>query len=215
MPSFPVFTKRLIGDNGYLETFARSNVSLVDIRRSGIERITPNGLRAEGRDYEFDVIVYATGYDALSGAMMHQRIIGRSGEAIQRHWDGGVRSRFGMLSRGFPNMFMLCGPGSTIPLFIPYFLCEEQLGWIGRCIDYMDTTGKRTIEPTPDAENDWGEQCSATLNMTLFPQTSSWYVGSNVPGKPRAGLAYFGGMPNYRQQLADAAASHYRDFELA
>lgn len=214
MPRFPVFTKRLMGDNGYLEAFDRDNVTLVDISGSGIECLTPQGIRVGGVEYEFDIIIYATGYDALSGAMMHQRITGRGGETIQQHWDGGVRSRFGMLSRGFPNMFMLCGPGSTIPLFLPYFLAEEQLEWIGNCIAHMAKTGKRCIEPTAEAEDDWGAQCNDTLNMTLFPRTGSWYVGTNVPGKPRTGLAYFGGMPNYRRQLAESAAAGYRDFEL-
>ncbi len=153
-------------------------------------------------------------YDALSGAMMHEDITGRAGAAIQQHWDGGVRSRFGMLSHGFPNMFMLCGPGSTIPLFLPYFLAEEQLKWIGDCIGYMAKAGKRTIEPTAEAEDDWGRQCNDTLNMTLFPRTASWYMGANVPGKPRTGLAYFGGMPNYRRQLAESAAAGYSGFEL-
>jgi len=215
MPTFPILTKRLIADNNYYETYERDNVSLVDVRNRSIDEITPKGVRVGGEEYEFDSIVFATGFDALTGALTRMDIRGRNNESLKDHWEGGVRTHFGMMCAGFPNLFIIAAAGSPIPLFHPMLLCEDQLKWVGDCIDYLREHKILSIEATPEAEDEWGGLCEATVSKTLFPLTKSWYNGGNVAGKPRTGLAYFGGMKNYRVMIDDAASSGYADFRLS
>jgi cyclohexanone monooxygenase len=214
MPTFPILTKRLIADNNYYETYERENVTLVDVRTTPIDGITANGVRVGEKDYEFDSIVFATGFDALTGALTRMDIRGRNGETLKDHWEGGVRTQFGMMSAGFPNLFIIAAAGSPVPLFHPMLLCEDQLSWITGCIEFLQERKILSIEATAEAEDQWGGLCEETVSRTLFPLTKSWYNGGNVPGKSRSGLAYFGGMKNYRKMCGDAAASGYAEFRL-
>jgi len=214
MPTFPILTKRLIADTNYYETYNRDNVTLVDIRSTGIDEITPQGLRIGETEYEFDSIVFATGFDALTGALTRMDIRGRNGITLKEHWDGGARTYLGLMSAGFPNLFIISAAGSPAPLFQPILLCEEQIDWVGDCITYLRERDLSTIEATHECEDRWGGMCEAAVNATLFPGTKSWYVGANVPGKSRAGLAYFGGIAAYRQACESAAASGYAEFTI-
>ncbi len=214
MPSIPVLTKRLIADNGYYEAFNRDNVTLVDIKSTPIEEVTPNGIKVGGQEYEFDCIVFATGFDALTGALTRMDIRGRGGITIKEHWDGGARTHLGLMSSGFPNMYIIAAAGSPAPLFQPMLLCEEQIDWVGDCVKFLDKYNFDALEPTPAAEDGWGRMCTEAVESTLFPMTDSWYVGRNVPGKSSTGLSYFGGIANYRRLCAEAAASGYQDFVL-
>jgi cyclohexanone monooxygenase len=214
MPSIPVLTKRLIADNGYYEAFNRDNVTLVDIKNKPIEEITPKGIKVGDTEYEFDCIIFATGFDALTGALTRMNIRGRNGVALKEHWQGGARTHLGLMSAGFPNMYIIAAAGSPAPLFQPMLLCEEQIDWVGDCIKFLDKYSFAAIEPTSEAENNWGRMCTEAVEATLFPMTDSWYVGANVPGKSSVGLSYFGGIGNYRKYCAEAAASGYSDFVL-
>lgn len=215
MPTIPVLTKRLIADTGYYEAFNRENVSLVDVKTSPIQEITPKGIKVAGKEYELDAIICATGFDALTGALTRMNIRGRGGVSIKEHWDGGARTHLGLMSHGFPNMYIIAAAGSPAPLFQPMLLCEEQIDWVGDCIKFLDRYNFASLEPTAAAEDNWGKLCTAAVESTLFPMTDSWYVGANVPGKSSTGLSYFGGIGNYRKHCAEAAASGYADFILA
>jgi len=214
MPTFPVLTKRLIGDNNYYETFNRDNVTLVDIRNSAIDEITEKGVRVGDQEYEFDAIVFATGFDALTGALTRMDIRGRNGATMKKHWEGGARTYLGMMCSDFPNMYTIAAAGAPTPFFQPILLCEEQIRWVGRCIQYLRKNDIACIEATPEGEDEWGAECEKAVNATLFPMTDSWYIGANVPGKPRAGLAYFGGIKNYRAALAAALIDEFASFKI-
>lgn len=211
---FPALTKRLCADTNYYETYNRDDVSLVDISQDAIDRISEKGVVVAGTEYEVDVIVYATGFDALSGALMRFDIRGRDGVQLKDHWSGGARTALGLMAAGFPNMFLLDGPGSPCPLFQPILLSEDQVRWVGDCISYLDSKGTRTIEPTREFEDSWLEECGTALNATLFPLANSWYVGANIEGKKPIGLAYFGGIQNYWAHCRDAASQGYAGFAL-
>jgi len=214
MPHFPILTKRVAADTGYYETFNRGNVTLVDIQHEPISEFTPEGIRVGDKLYEFDSIVFATGFDAITGAVNRMDIRGRGGITMKEHWAGGARSNLGLMSAGFPNMFFISGPGSPAPLYQPMLLCEEQTGWVGECISFLRRYKFECIEPTPTAEDNWGRICTASVDGTLFSTVKSWYVGANVPGKSSVGLCYFAGGGNYRRQCAEAAANGYADFVL-
>ena len=212
---YPALTKRLCADSGYYETFNRDNVSLVSLKANPIKEITRTGVQAGDTEYEFDSIVLATGFDALTGAMMRINVRGRGGVTLQDHWRDGARTAFGLMVAGFPNMFMLSGPGSPCPLFQPILLSEDQVRWIGDCLQYLDRTGHNQIEATQAQEDSWVQGCTDAVNATLFPLAKSWYMGSNVPGKPPIGLAYFGGIQNYWAICNQLAADDYRGFALS
>ncbi|MEJ2408786.1 MAG: NAD(P)/FAD-dependent oxidoreductase [Novosphingobium sp.] len=211
---YPALTKRLCCDTNYYETYNRDNVSLVDISQDPIDHVSEKGIVVAGTEYEVDAIVYATGFDALSGALLRFDIRGRGGVQLKDHWSGGARTALGLMAAGFPNMFLLDGPGSPCPLFQPILLSEDQVRWVGDCISYLDNESVRTIEPTREAEDSWLEKCGAALNATLFPLANSWYVGANIEGKKPIGLAYFGGIQNYWAHCRDAAAQGYTGFTL-
>jgi cyclohexanone monooxygenase len=214
MPTFPALTKRLMADTNYYETYNRDNVTLVDINDTPIEEFTAKGVRIAGVEHEFDSIVFATGFDALTGTLIRLDIKGRGGATMQEHWDGGARTHLGLMCADFPNMFILSAAGSPAVLFQPILLCEEQVNWVGNCIQFLARYGFSSLAPTSESEDNWGKLCTEAVERTLFPLTNSWYLGKNIPGKSSTGMIYFGGMGNYRKHLADAEAGGYSDFVL-
>jgi cyclohexanone monooxygenase len=214
---YPIGCKRLVFGADYYESFNRDNVTLVDLRRGGIERITPTGLRTEQGDFEFDVLIFATGFDAMTGALNRIDIRGRGGELLRDAWAAGPRTLLGLQSVGFPNLFTITGPGSPSVLANMVVGIEQHVEWIGACLDYLRAHGCRTIEPTLDAQDAWVDHVNEVAQGTMFtaPSCNSWYLGANVPGKPRVFLPYIGGLPLYIEKAEAVAASGYEGFVLA
>ncbi|MEA2179288.1 MAG: hypothetical protein QOG77_2585 [Solirubrobacteraceae bacterium] len=211
---YPIGAKRLCQDEGYFETFNRDDVTLVDIRSAPIEEITPTGVRTAGGDYELDVIVFATGFDALTGALLSMDIRGREGLTLTEAWGGGPRSYLGLGVAGFPNLFTVTGPGSPSVLSNMVVSIEQHVDWIAECLDALRDRGVDRIEATPEAQEAWMEHVAEVAGHTLFPRAASWYVGANVPGKPRVFMPYVGGVGAYRDRCAEIAAGGYEGFTL-
>ncbi|MFB4163841.1 flavin-containing monooxygenase [Alteribacillus sp. JSM 102045] len=212
---YPILLKRLVADNNYLETFNQDNVSLVDVKKSPIEKITPNGVMVEGKEYEFDSIVFATGFDAVTGAMTRIDIRGRDGLSLKEYWENGPRNYLGFMTSGFPNLFMLDGPGSPGAFYQPILLVEYQAQWVGSCLEYLSRRSLTCIEPTAEAENEWVTHSAEVANQTLLPKADSWYMGANIEGKARVSMMYIGGFQNYSRQCDAAAINDYKGFSLS
>ncbi|MBI1397247.1 MAG: NAD(P)-binding protein [Betaproteobacteria bacterium] len=211
----PYAAKRPPIDTGYFETFNRDNVTLVDVRATPIERITPEGIRTRDAEYPLDIIVFATGFDAMTGAMLRMDIRGRDGLRLADAWAAGPRNYLGLQVAGFPNLFMVTGPGSPSVLCNMPVPIEQHVEWITAYIDHMRRNGLSSIETTEAAMDAWVAQVNEAAAATLLPQAShSWYLGANVPGKPRVFMPYAGGMPKYRRICADVAANGYEGFVL-
>ena len=213
----PFAPKRPPIETGYFETFNRDTVALVDIRADPIDRITPTGLRLRsGAEHALDVIVFATGFDAMTGALLRMDITGRDGLALREAWAAGPRTQLGLQVPGFPNLFTITGPGSPSVLTNMPVAIEQHVEWISDCIAQLRRTGAATIEATEQAADDWVAHVNAAANATLMPQAGhSWYLGANVPGKPRVFMPYAGGMARYRAICAEVAADGYRGFVTA
>jgi len=213
----PFATKRPPIDTGYFETFNRDNVALVDIRADPIQRITPTGLRLRsGAEHALDVIVFATGFDAMTGALLRMDITGRDGLALRDAWAAGPRTQLGLQVPGFPNLFTITGPGSPSVLTNMPVAIEQHVEWIADCIAHLRARGLATIEATEPAADDWVAHVNDAANATLMPQAGhSWYLGANVPGKPRVFMPYAGGMARYRAICAEVAAQGYPGFVTA
>jgi len=212
--TYPLGTKRLCVDTGYYETFNRDNVTLVDIRKAPIEEITPHGLKTRDQAYALDSIVFATGFDAMTGALMAIDIRGRGGTTIQQKWAEGPRTYLGLTIAGFPNLFTITGPGSPSVLSNMIVSIEQHVDWIADCAEHMRQRGKACVEATVEAEEMWVQHVNDVGNMTLYPQADSWYMGANIPGKPRIFMPYIGGVGAYRQKCDDVAAKGYEGFQL-
>jgi cyclohexanone monooxygenase len=212
---FPIGAKRLCQDEGYFEVFNRDDVTLVDIRSAPIQEITPSGLRTTERDYELDVIVFATGFDALTGALLAIDIRGREGRSLRDAWADGPRSYLGLAVAGFPNLFTITGPGSPSVLSNVITSIEQHVEWIADCMAQLRERGVTRIEATPEAQDAWMDHVAEVASFTLFPRAESWYVGANVPGKPRVFMPYVGGVGAYRERCAQIAANDYEGFELS
>lgn len=212
---YPFGTKRLCADSGYYETYNRDNVSLVDIKTTPIESFTAKGLTVAGQEYELDAIVFATGFDAMTGALFNIDIRGRGGVALKDKWAAGPYTYLGLMTAGFPNMFITTGPGSPSVLYNMIIGNEMHVNWISDAIEYLESRDRRTIEPTHDAEKAWVDHVNEVGESTLFVQTNSWYVGANVPGKPRVILPYLGGFDVYCQKCDDVVAKDYEGFVTA
>ena len=211
-----VLTKRLSTETGYFETYNRDNVTLVDVKHSPIEAITAKGVRVNGFEHELDAVVFATGFDAMTGAVTSIDIHGRGGRQIRREWaKSGPRTSLGLMSAGFPNLFYLNGPTSPSALFGYVLVAEFQVRWIGECLQNVRRKNKRCIEPTVAAEDEWIGRCQQAVDRTLLPLTDSWYMGANIPGKPRVILSYLGGFVSYQQLFGEAAANDYQKFVWA
>jgi cation diffusion facilitator CzcD-associated flavoprotein CzcO len=212
-PATVIGCKRLCVDTGYYATFNRDNVTLVDVSGSPIEEITPRGLRAGGREYELDCIVFATGFDAMTGALSKINITGRDGTSLADAWAEGPRTYLGLGVAGFPNMFIITGPGSPSVLTNMVVSIEQHVNWIAACLQHLDEAGFRCIEATPEAEREWVGYVNDIANFTLFPSCNSWYLGANVPGKPRVFMPLIG-FPPYAEKCDQVAADGYEGFAL-
>ncbi|WP_339831619.1 NAD(P)/FAD-dependent oxidoreductase [uncultured Parvibaculum sp.] len=210
----PVGVKRLCLDTHYLETFNLPHVELIDVRKAPIERITKKGVVSGGKEYEADGIVFATGFDAMTGALTSIDIVGRKGTKLSDKWAAGPRTYLGLGSAGFPNLFFITGPGSPSVLSNMIVSIEQHVDWIAECIGRLTEGNIRSIEPTKDAEDTWVDHVNEVAATTLYPQANSWYMGANIPGKPRIFMPYAGGVGVYGEKLAEVAAKDYEGFAL-
>jgi len=212
---YPLATKRMCVDTGYYEAFNRDNVRLVSVRDTPIEEITEAGLRVGGEELRFDVIVFATGFDAMTGALARIDIRGRGGELIRDKWAAGPRNYLGLTLSGFPNLFTITGPGSPSVLSNMMVSIEQHVDFVADCIAHMRDKGFTTVEPTPEAEDGWAEHVRALGEASLYPRAKSarsWYMGANVPGKPQVLLPYVGGVGRYRRECERVVERGYEGF---
>lgn len=205
-------TKRLCVDTNYYATFNRDNVTLVDLRSTPMEEITPNGIRTQDKSYDLDCIVLATGFDAMTGALLNIDVRGVSGATLREKWAAGPRTYLGIASAGFPNLFIITGPGSPSVLSNMVVSIEQHVDWIADCIEYLGKQAAKRIESTTEAEDYWVAHVNEVANYTLFPTANSWYMGANIPGKPRIFMPYIGGVGTYRNACDDIAAKGYEGF---
>ena len=212
--AYPYGTKRPCIDTDYYETFNRDNVELVNLRRTPIETITENGIKTDDGEKIFDAIVYATGFDAMTGPLLSVDIRGRGGKRLTDVWEDGATSYLGLAIHGFPNLFTITGPSSPSVLSNMLVSIEQHVDWVSDCIGWMKHNSKSVIEPTHQAELDWAEHTAHLASNTLYPKADSWYMGANVPGKPRMFLAYVGGVGAYRMICDQVAADGYHGFQL-
>ncbi len=211
---YPFATKRLCVDTDYYATFNRSNVSLVDIKTAPIERIMPDGIRTSGGDYPVDAIVLATGFDAMTGAIDRIDIRGRGGVTMKQRWAEGPQTYLGLMVAGFPNLFTITGPGSPSVLTNMISSIEQHVEWISDCLVHLASHQQATIEATPEAESQWVAHVNEVASMTLYPQANSWYMGANVPGKPRQFMPYAGGLGAYREYCDMVVGQGYEGFVM-
>ncbi len=211
----PYAAKRPPIDTGYFQTFNRGNVDLVNVRKAPIKCIVPGGLQTTEAEYPLDVIVFATGYDAMTGPLLRLDIHGRDGLALRDVWAAGPRSYLGLQVAGFPNLFTITGPGSPSVLTNMPVAIEQHVDWITDCIAHLRSEHATRIEPAEQAVEDWMAKVQEAANATLLPKAaSSWYLGANVPGKPRVFMPYAGGMARYRAICDEIAANGYQGFAL-
>ena len=212
--TYPIGTKRICLDTDYFETFNRDNVTLVDIREAPIEEITPKGLITGGKEYEFDAIVFATGFDAMTGSFAKVDIRGRSGLTLKDKWAEGPKTYLGLMVTGFPNLFFITGPGSPSVLSNMIVSIEQHVDWITDCLGHLRKKGISAIEATQAAEDHWVAHVNEVAYKTLYPQAASWYMGANIPGKPRVFMPYIGGVQVYRQICNDVVDKDYQGFAM-
>jgi cation diffusion facilitator CzcD-associated flavoprotein CzcO len=206
----PFGSKRIPLESGYYEVFNRDNVTLVDIRESPIERITPTGLKTRDAEYPLDVIIFATGFDAITGALTRMDISGEQGQSLKDRWADGPRSYLGIMTAGFPNFFV-----ANAATFCNVPRCLEMVvDWVADCVSYVREKGFASIAPTPQAEQDWTDHVNELAAGTILTKANSWFMGANIPGKARAILLYANSAPSYRKKLEDAAVQDYQGFAL-
>jgi cation diffusion facilitator CzcD-associated flavoprotein CzcO len=210
---YPFGSKRLVLEIGYYDTFNRDNVTLVDVKADPIERITPNGVKTADAEYPLDVLVLATGYDALTGALFEMDIKGVGGLTLREAWADGPQTYLGIATHGFPNMFFIAGAGSPSVLSNVVISIEQHVEWITDHIEYMHKNGLRRSEAGLEEQHAWVAEVNEIASHTLFFKGNSWYVGANVPGKPRVFSLYLGGVGRYRDICEAVAADGYRGFE--
>jgi len=210
----PLGTKRICVDTDYYATYNRPNVTLVNLREAPIEGITAKGIRTKDGEIELDAIVFATGFDAMTGALSRIDIRGRGGETLTDKWEHGPRTYLGLMCAGFPNLFTVTGPGSPSVLSNMTTSIEQHVEWITDCLAHLRSRGLDRIEPTREAENGWVDHVNEVAHMTLYPKAASWYVGANIPGKPRVFMPYVGGVGAYREKCTQIAADGYTGFAL-
>jgi cyclohexanone monooxygenase len=213
-PPHPFGTKRPSLEQWYFEVFNQDNVALVDVREDPIKEITASGVMTSGREHEFDMLVLATGFDAVTGGITQIDIRGTNGVSIEEKWSDGVKNNLGMAVSGFPNMFMMYGPLSPAGLCNGPTCAELQGEWIVSCLQYLHEHNLTRIEASVEAEEAWVQHVEEVAAMTLFPQADSWYMGANIPGKARQFLNYFDA-PMFMEQCNDCASSGYEGFALS
>jgi cyclohexanone monooxygenase len=210
----PIGSKRICIDTEYFATFNRPNVTLVDIKSNPIEEILPNAVRTGGRDYEVDALVLATGFDAMTGSVARIDIRGRNGRTLNQKWAEGPKTYLGLMSVGFPNLFIITGPGSPSVLSNMIVSIEQHVDWIADCVVFMRDRSLVTMEAKQEAEDNWVAHVNEVAHTTLYPQANSWYMGANIPGKPQIFMPYIGGVGTYRQICNDVAAKGYEGFVM-
>jgi cyclohexanone monooxygenase len=210
--SHPIGSKRICVDTGYYETYNRENVRLVDLQKTPIERIVRDGIQTTQEHIPLDSLVLATGFDAMTGALLRMDIRGRDGLSLREKWSAGPRAYLGLMAAGFPNLFLITGPGSPSVLSNMIVSIEQHVDFIMDCLEAMKARGVELVEPSADAEDQWVAHVNEVASATLFPKGGSWYLGANVPGKPRVFMPYAGGVGPYRQICEDVATNDYRGF---
>ncbi|WP_078315291.1 NAD(P)/FAD-dependent oxidoreductase [Mycobacterium sp. D16Q16] len=211
----PIGTKRICTDTNYFQTYNRDNVHIVDLRTSPIESIDIHGINTTAGHYSLDTLVFATGFDAMTGSLNRIGIQGRGGRPLAEAWRAGPRTYLGLGVDGFPNLFIVTGPGSPSVLANMVLGAEQHVDWIGELLNYMTEHGFSTVEAEPQAVSDWVTECNERAASTMFPQANSWYLGANIPGKPRVFMPFIGGFGVYGAICADVAASGYKGFALS
>jgi cyclohexanone monooxygenase len=211
---YPVGTKRICVDTDYYATFNQEHVHLVDLRREPLIEITVRGVRTTAAEYEFDSIVFATGFDAMTGALLNIDIRGRGGGMLRQKWADGPRTYLGIAIAGFPNLFTITGPGSPSVISNMMVSIEQHVDWIADCLAHLQSYDLQTIEATAEAEDAWVTRVNEVANATLYPLAKSWYTGANIPGKPRVFMPYVGGVGTYRKHCDTVAARNYEGFML-
>ncbi|MEE3850217.1 NAD(P)/FAD-dependent oxidoreductase [Gordonia sp. LSe1-13] len=211
--TYPIAAKRMCVDTGYYEVYNQDNVALIDVNEQPIRRITPRGILAGDTEHEFDVIILATGFDAMTGAL-EAIDISHGAQTLRDKWSDGPRTYLGLMSAGFPNLFTVTGPQSPSVLSNMVTSIETHVEWISAALEYLHEHGLTRIEPDVAAEDNWVNTTNDAADMTLLGQAPSWYMGANVPGKPRAALPFVGGVGVYQQILDGVAVTGYHGFEL-
>lgn len=216
LPSYYFATKRPVLDTHYFETYNRDNVSLVDVRKEPIVEITPKGIRTAETEYELDILVFATGYEAMTGSLLKLNISGRGGVTLREKWEDGARPKtyLGLATAGFPNLFMITGPESPSVLSNMPVSIEQHVEWIGDCIEYLHEHGLDRIEAKEEAEEAWSRHCWEVADSTLFTKAQSWYTGANIHDKPVGFPIYLGGVGHYRNICTEIAEKGYEGFAL-
>jgi cyclohexanone monooxygenase len=210
----PIGTKRLCLDTEYYETYNRDNVTLVDVRSAPIEEITERGVKTRDAEYELDAIVFATGFDAMTGALREIDIRVGNGPTLAEKWAAGPLTYLGLMVAGFPNMFIITGPGSPSVKTQMIVAIEQHMDWIADCLATLRAREMTRIEPTPEAERDWVQHVNDVADSTLYPLANSWYMGANIPGKPRVFMPYVGGFAGYKKKCDAVAANGYEGFVM-
>lgn len=212
--SYPIGAKRPCLDTDYYATFNKDNVHLVDLRKTPIVEITQAGIRTTDKNYEFDAIVLATGFDAMTGALSAIDIVGQSGLRLADKWKAGPRAYLGLAIADFPNLFTITGPSSPSVLSNMVYSIEQHVDFIAEAIEYMRENGYDTIAPTISAEDEWAEHVDEITSATLYPAADSWYIGANVPGKPRVFMVYPAGLGAYLDHCDQVVTDGYEGFDL-
>lgn len=210
----PIGTKRICTDTNYFQTFNQPHVKLVSVRKTPIVSIDANGINTSDAHYDVDAIVLATGFDAMTGALAKIDIVGRGGQSLRDDWAHGPRTYLGLGVDGFPNLFLVSGPGAPAVLANMVLHAEANVNWIAEAISYLDGHGYTALEPTADAVDNWITECNRRADATLFPKANSWYMGANVPGKPRGFMLFIGGFGVYLDICNEVAAAGYKGFRL-
>jgi cation diffusion facilitator CzcD-associated flavoprotein CzcO len=209
---YPIFARRACLDTEYYETYNLPNVRLVDVKADPIVEITEKGIRTESCETELDILIFATGYDALTGALLAFDVVGRDGYTLKQKWNSGARSYLGIMMEGFPNLFAPSGPNGPAALANLITIAEHDVDWIAEMIEYMEANGLTTVEPTAQAEEGWMSLVAKLAEKSLIRKANTWWVGANVKGKPQGLTMFIGGFHKYREHCANAVRNGYADF---
>lgn len=213
-PSYAIGCKRLAVDSGYYKTFNRKNVTLVDISKAPISEITPSKILIGKNSFELESLILATGFDAMTGALLNINIIGKEGLTLQEKWENGPKSYLGLAIEGFPNLFTITGPGSPSVFTNMIISIEQHVDWIYECLQYMKKNKISEIEASSIAENDWAEYNGSVAKDHIRSSCNSWYMGSNIEGKPNIFMPFIGGFPEYIKICNQIASDDYDGFRL-
>jgi cyclohexanone monooxygenase len=211
----PIGTKRLCLDTGYYEAFNQPHVSLVDLKSEPIEEIVESGIRTSKATYKFDVLVFATGFDAMTGTLLRIDFQGQQGQRLTEKWAAGPRTYLGLMTNGFPNLFLVTGPGSPSITGNVVVSIEQHVEWISECLTFLRDNKLNRIEAALDAQDEWVDHVNALAARTLLPEANSWYMGANIPGKPRVFMPYIGGIGTYRRKCDEVVEAGYKGFEMS